>query len=136
MESATEVRYAGVVLGRATELRDASVSGAFVVLPEPLPVGTPIVLKTEEGERSARVIEVIESADPAVAGMRVRFMEGGEARAAAIVTKDPAPAVSPPSAPSAPPDPPSAPPEAPSAGSPSPQGDPSDGAGRRRRRRR
>ncbi len=40
---------------------------------EPLPVGTAIVLKMEEGEQTARVTEVIESADPNAAGMRLRF---------------------------------------------------------------
>ena len=40
---------------------------------EPLPVGTPIVLKMEDREQMARVTEVIESADPNVAGMRLRF---------------------------------------------------------------
>jgi len=40
---------------------------------EPLPVGTSIVLKMEDGEQAARVTEVIESADPNVAGMRLRF---------------------------------------------------------------
>ena len=69
----TEVRYAGVTVGRAALLRDRSPDGAFLVFGEPLPVGTPIVLKMEDREQMARVTEVIESADPNSAGMRLRF---------------------------------------------------------------
>jgi len=69
----TEVRYAGVTVGRAALLRDRSPDGAFLTFGEPLPVGTSIVLKMEDGERTARVTEVVESADPNAAGMRLRF---------------------------------------------------------------
>ena len=92
MESATEVRYAGVTVGRAAHLRDRDGAGAFLVFPEPLPVGTPIVLKLEDGEQAARVTEVIESADPNVAGMRLRFVSTAEALAAPLVAAPRAPA--------------------------------------------
>jgi hypothetical protein len=66
-----EIRYAGVLLGRATQVRDQGHQGLFVGFAEPLPVGTPIALKGADGEQRGRVTEVVESADPTVAGMRV-----------------------------------------------------------------
>ena len=79
METATEVRYAGVVVGRAAPLRDRDGAGTFVLCAEPLPVGTPVSLKIEDAEHAARVSEVVESADANLAGMRVRFVRAGEA---------------------------------------------------------
>jgi hypothetical protein len=105
MEGATEVRYAGVVLGRAAEVREAHASGVFVALAEPLPVGTPVVLKGEGGERAARVIEVIESADPAAAGMRVHFTGAAEPVAAPKPQAAPPPVQAAPPAQAAPPPP-------------------------------
>ena len=78
VESATEVRYGGVVVGRSPQVRDQSDDGAFVVFSEPLPVGTAIALKIDDKERHARVTEVVESADAAAAGMRVRFGAAAE----------------------------------------------------------
>ena len=78
METATEVRYAGVVVGRAAPLRDTDGAGVFVLCAEPMPVGTPVSLKIEEAERAARVTEVVESADANLAGMRVRFVSEAE----------------------------------------------------------
>ena len=52
---------------------------------EPLPVGTAIALKIDDKERPARVTEVVESADAAAAGMRVRFGAAAERRAPASV---------------------------------------------------
>jgi hypothetical protein len=74
VDTVTEVRYAGVTVGRAALLRDRGPEGAFLVFAEPLPVGTSIVLKMDEGELPARVAEVVESADPNAAGMRLRFV--------------------------------------------------------------
>jgi hypothetical protein len=68
-----EIRYAGVLLGRATQARDQSPAGLFVGFSEPLPVGTPVSLKGADGERVGKVTEVVESADPVVAGMRVQY---------------------------------------------------------------
>ena len=153
MEGVSEVRYAGVVLGRAAELRDLTASGVFVSLPEPLPVGTSLLVKIDDKERAARVVEVVESADPAVAGMRVQFVsEAGSARE----PSRPAPAATPPApAPAAAAPPPPAEPAAthgkgdgkveaqvegasgPTGGSTATSVDGApDGAGRRRRRRR
>jgi hypothetical protein len=62
-----------VVVGRAVPLRDRDDAGLFLLFAEPLPVGTPVWLKIEDAERTARVTEVVESADPNLAGMRLRF---------------------------------------------------------------
>ena len=74
VDSGTEVRYAGVVVGRAPQVRDVDDTGAFVVFAEPLPVGTLVVFKIGDDERPARVAEVIESANASIAGMRVAFV--------------------------------------------------------------
>lgn len=105
MDSVTEVRYGSVVVGRSPQIRDRTDAGAFVVFSEPLPVGTPIALKLDDKEQFARVTEVVESADEAVAGMRVRFVDSAErpapapkpmARVAPQAAPAPAPAAAPP----------------------------------------
>jgi hypothetical protein len=78
VENVVEVRYAGVGVGRSTLLRDWTASGAFIGFAEPMPTGTPLVLKGDGIDQAARVVEVIESADPSVAGMRVEFVSGAE----------------------------------------------------------
>jgi len=77
VESTADIRYAGVVVGRGSAVRDLDAGGAFVGLAEPLPVGTLISLKMGDESKDARVVEVIESADAAAAGMRVRFVGSG-----------------------------------------------------------
>jgi hypothetical protein len=79
VENVIEVRYAGVVVGRSTKVRDWGASGAFIGFAEPLPSGTPLVLKGDGVEQAARVVEVIESADPALAGMQVTFVDAARA---------------------------------------------------------
>jgi hypothetical protein len=76
VESALEVRYSGVVVGRGVPIRDRDAGGAFVVLAEPLPVGTRITLRGEgaEAEEQGRVTAVTESANPDLAGMRIEFL--------------------------------------------------------------
>ena len=76
---AIEVRYAGVVVGRSTKVRDWDTAGAFIGFAEPLPSGTSLVLRGDGVEQAARVVEVFESADPAVAGMQVKFIGAAEA---------------------------------------------------------
>jgi hypothetical protein len=93
VDSITEVRYGGVVVGRSPQLRDRTDSGAFLVFSEPLPVGTPLVLKIDDKEQNARVTEVVESADASAAGMRVRFVSAAERAAPALAPK---PAAAPP----------------------------------------
>ena len=80
-----EVRYAGVLVGRSTKVRDWDGGGAFIGFAEPLPSGTSLVLRGEGLEQRARVVEVFESADPAVAGMQVKFV--GAAAAARPASK-------------------------------------------------
>jgi len=100
VDSATEVRYGGVVVGRSPQLRDRTDAGAFVVFGEPLPVGTSLVLKIDEKDQHARVTEVVESADASSAGMRVRFVKPGEKAAPAPApVATPAPASAPAAAP-------------------------------------
>ena len=76
MENVIEVRYAGVVVGRSTKVRDWNDAGAFIGFAEPLPSGTPLVLRGDGVEQAARVVEVIESADAGLSGMRVTFAGG------------------------------------------------------------
>ncbi len=108
-----EIRYAGVVVGRASALRELDGEGLgdvlFLAIPEPLPVGTPVVLGIEERAVAAQVQSVLESPDPARSGMRVRFLEpgvaahlgvtgtspGGEAAPAAPASPSPSPSPSP-----------------------------------------
>jgi hypothetical protein len=101
VDSATEVRYGGVVVGRSPLLRDRTDTGVFVVFGEPLPVGTALVLKIDDKDQNARVTEVVESADASAAGMKVRFVNAGEKAApspvAAPVAKAAPPAAAAPS---------------------------------------
>jgi len=77
VDHSVEVRYAGVVVGRGAVVKDLGPEAAFVGIPEPLPVGTLVTLKIGDVIRQARVDEVVESAEPATAGMRVGW--GGAA---------------------------------------------------------
>jgi hypothetical protein len=79
VEKMIEIRYAGVVVGRVSALRELDGEGLFLAIPEPLPVGTPVVLGIEERALAAQVQTVVESPDPARSGMRVRFLEPGVA---------------------------------------------------------
>jgi hypothetical protein len=100
-----EIRYAGVVVGRSTKVRDWGTAGAFIGFAEPLPSGTSLVLRGDGVDQPARVVEVFESADPAVAGMQVKFVGAAEAarpaqKPAAVAAKsEPAPTVAPTRAP-------------------------------------
>jgi hypothetical protein len=78
VDNAIEVRYAGVIVGRGVLARDLGEGGAFVGVAEPLPVGTNVTVKIGDAVREGRVDEVVETADPAVVGMRVSW--GGAAR--------------------------------------------------------
>jgi hypothetical protein len=93
VENVIEVRYAGVVVGRSTKVRDWNDAGAFIGFAEPLPSGTSLVLKGDGVEQPARVVEVIESAEPGAAGMLVTFAD-----AARAVRSAPRPAATPPKA--------------------------------------
>jgi hypothetical protein len=79
MEAPVEIRYAGVVIGRAQEVRSADGEASFF-LPgkDPMPVGTVVRLRSREGETPARVVRAVESADVAVCGMQVRLIDEAE----------------------------------------------------------
>ncbi|HEV3031362.1 MAG TPA: hypothetical protein VG319_06945 [Polyangia bacterium] len=77
MDYLVEVRYAGVVVGRGALVKDLGPESAFVGIPEPLPVGTPVTLKIGDVVREAHVDDVVESSDATAVGMRVRW--GGAA---------------------------------------------------------
>lgn len=82
MEAPVEIRYAGVVIGRAQEVRAGDDESVFFLLgKEPMPVGTVLHLRAGAREASARVLRSVESPDASVAGMRVRLI--GEAEGAA-----------------------------------------------------
>jgi len=74
METPLEIRYAGVVIGRAQEVLGVEGDGASFFLPvrDPMPVGTVLHLRAGERESAARVVHAVETADPATSGMRVR----------------------------------------------------------------
>jgi hypothetical protein len=103
VETAQEVRYSGVVVGRGVPIRERDGGGAFVVLAEPLPVGTKVTVRGEGGEEQGRVTEVIESANPDQAGMRIQFgvadqsaVRGPQAKLAETNPADAKPAEKPP----------------------------------------
>jgi hypothetical protein len=78
MESPVEIRYAGVVIGRAQEIRGGEGdSSFFLAVRDPMPVGSVVHLRTGDRETPARVIHTVESADAAAAGIQVRLI--GEA---------------------------------------------------------
>lgn len=78
METPVEIRYAGVVVARANEIRRMTVGGVdlFLSMPEPLPAGT--VVSLNNGSQ-ARIEKVIESTDPSVAGIYVKLLSDDEA---------------------------------------------------------
>jgi hypothetical protein len=77
METPVEIRYAGVKVASATEIlrTPGNDTGMFLVVAEPLPVGT--VVQLGDGSH-ARVEKVVESADPHSAGMYVRLLAEAE----------------------------------------------------------
>ena len=75
-----EVRYAGVVVGRSSIIRELDTRGLFLGMTEPLPLGTVVELKVDELTVPGRVELVSESQELARAGMRVRFSRPDSAR--------------------------------------------------------
>jgi hypothetical protein len=115
-----ELRYAGVVIGKATVSGPVDEGGdksVFVPVPDPLPVGTKVGIKIDDRTLDGRVIAVAESTDSAKCGMKVRI--GGASASATSASGSasaPAPAQSAPAA------------AAPSAPAPSVESAPIDGA--------
>jgi len=79
MEAPLEIRYAGVVIGRAQEVRSAEGDALsfFIPVRDPMPVGTVLRVRSGDQETPVRVLRAIEAADPAVCGMHVKTI--GEA---------------------------------------------------------
>lgn len=74
-----EIRYAGVVVGRSSIVRELDTRGLFLGMAEPLPVGTAVELEIDEHLVPGRVEWVAETPDLARAGMRVRFAQPDDA---------------------------------------------------------
>ena len=80
MEAPLEIRYAGVVIGRAQEVRSAEANAPSFFLPvrDPMPVGTVLRLRAGDHETPVRVVRAIEVADAAACGMQVRTIGESE----------------------------------------------------------
>jgi hypothetical protein len=83
MEAPVEIRYAGVIVGRAQEVRSAEGEDLsfFIPIRDPMPVGTLLRLRSGDKETPARVVHAIESTDATACGMQVRLI--GEAEVVA-----------------------------------------------------
>jgi len=73
VDQVIEVRYAGVVIGRAPSVAGADAHGVSLGLADPMPVGTKLSVRIGEDVVEGRVEQVSESGDPAKSGMRIRF---------------------------------------------------------------
>ena len=82
MQAPVEICYAGVVIARAEEVREGERGELFIVMKEPLPVGTLLGLRSADSLVSVRVLRVVESGDGADSGMQVRPAGSDEAGAA------------------------------------------------------
>jgi hypothetical protein len=90
MQAPVEICYAGVVITRADEVREGERGEFFVVMKDPLPVGTPLDVRSADARASVRVSHVVESADGAGSGMQVRPVGPDDARAAMWIPPPPA----------------------------------------------
>ena len=90
MQAPVEICYAGVVITRADEVREGEGGEFFVVTKDPLPVGTLLDVRSADSLVSVRVLHVVESADGAESGMRVRPAGPDEAGAAMWIPPPPA----------------------------------------------
>jgi len=79
MEAPLEIRYAGVVIGRAQEVRSAEGDDPsfFIPVRDPMPVGTVLRMRSGDHETPVRVVRAVETTDATACGMRVRTI--GEA---------------------------------------------------------
>ena len=80
MEAPLEIRYAGVVIGRAQEVRSAEADGPsfFIPVRDPMPVGTVLRMRSGDQETPVRVVRAVEAADVTVCGMQVRTIGDAE----------------------------------------------------------
>jgi len=90
MQKPVEVRYAGIVVGRSSDVRDATGDGFFLGLPDPMPVGTLLELRLDERTAQARIERVTESPDATIAGVRFRVLENGAGALLGIAMAPPA----------------------------------------------
>jgi hypothetical protein len=96
-----EIRYAGVTIGLASEVRPTEQSSElFVALGQPMPVGSVIGLGNDTDR--VRVEKVVESADPSLAGMLVRRLDP---EPVSVEARHAVPTQEPPAAPGAPAEP-------------------------------
>jgi hypothetical protein len=78
------------VIARADEVREGEGGEFFVVMKDPLPVGTRLDLRSADSLVSVRVLHVVESADGAGSGMQVRPVGSDDAGAAMWIPPPPA----------------------------------------------
>lgn len=90
MQAPVEIHYAGVVVARAEEMREVEGGDLFIVIKEPLPVGTLVGVSTPEAQFNVRVAHVVETVDGADNGMRVRRLGDGDPGANLWVPPPPA----------------------------------------------
>jgi len=99
MQAPVEICYAGVVIARSEEVREVKGGEIFVVMKDPLPVGTLVGLRSADSLVSVRVVHVVDSTDWSNSGMRVRPAGSDDAEAAMWIP--PPPTAKPASAPAA-----------------------------------
>ena len=92
MEAPLEIRYAGVVIGRAQDIPSAEGDAPpfFIPIRDPMPVGTVLRLRAGDRETPVRVVRAVESADAATCGIQVRTIGEAEEVSPEFI---PAPAV-------------------------------------------
>ncbi len=72
MQAPVEIRYAGVVVAIAQDMRELEGGGLFLPIRDPLPVGSLVSLRSGDQDLAVRVCHVTESADLNVSGIQVR----------------------------------------------------------------
>src|SRR5208283_1604370 len=90
MQAPLDICYAGVVIARSEEVRESEGGEFFVVMKDPLPVGTLLGLRSPDELVTVRVLRVVESADGTGSGMQVRPARSDEAGASMWIPPPPA----------------------------------------------
>jgi hypothetical protein len=90
MQAPVEICYAGVVIARTEEVREVKGGEIFVVMKDPLPVGTLVGLRSADALVSVRVVHVVDSTDWSNSGMQVRPAGSDDAEAAMWIPPPPA----------------------------------------------
>lgn len=100
METSIELRYAGVVIGKAIvsgPIDESGESSVFVPVPDPLPVGTKVGLKVDDRTLDGRVIAVAESTESSKCGMKIRIGGASSAKSSGTSSNVAAPSAPAPS---------------------------------------